>query len=134
MNTLTANLLYAVYISSIVIHIIALYVTVAYVIPLQIKEAKVKNGLKRLRVQMLASGITLIILSLVSIITLSIPLIINTNITKYATIFLVLIHSIGFLTFSLIKRAMYHSQYSDSSKADHVEIAKLEDARNEASK
>jgi hypothetical protein len=129
MNDTETIFLYVIYISSILIHVLALYITTAYVIPLQIKEAKVQNGLKKLRIQMLASGATLMALSVVSIIILTIPLIVTNIMTRYITVFLVLIHSSGFLVFALIKSAMYHSQYSEQSKSDHQAIAKLENNR-----
>lgn len=95
-------------------------------IPLQIKEAKVQNGLKALRLQMLASGLTAIFLNIISIVILGFPLIFNGDLGRFITVFLVFSHALGFLSFSLIKRSMYTSHYSDESKKHHARIEVLE--------
>lgn len=98
-------------------------------IPLQIKEAKVSNGLKILRIQMLASGLTAIFLNIISIVVLSFPLLFNGDLSRYITVTLVLSHALGFLSFALIKRSMYSAHYSEESKELHAEIEKLEDKK-----
>lgn len=120
-----------VYYLSIFLHIVALVIALAFVIPLQIKEARVKNGLKKLRKLMLMSGLTIIFLSVVSIIALSIPLVARgSEIARYISVTTVLLHSIGFLIFALIKRQIYREQYSTEQKEFHEEVAKLEDKKN----
>jgi hypothetical protein len=45
----------------IIIRFIALYLLVIYVLPIQIKEAKIPNGISRLRKMLLIIGIALVI-------------------------------------------------------------------------
>lgn len=126
-------ILTTLYLISILFHLFAFIICLAFVIPLQIKEAKVKNGLKMLRVQMLGSGLTIIFLSLMSMIALIIPIIfaeqpLYSNLTRpiemyqYISIIVVFLHATGFLILSLIKRAMYRQQYSDYQKAIHKKV------------
>lgn len=126
-------ILTTIYLLAILFHIVALIICLAFVIPLQIKEARVKNGLKMLRVQMLGSGLTIIFLSIFSIIALTIPLIFADRplysprtepfeLYQYISIGVVFFHSLGFLVLALIKRAMYHQQYSDYQKAIHKRV------------
>lgn len=126
-------ILTTLYLISILFHLFAFIICLAFVIPLQIKEAKIKNGLKMLRVQMLGSGLTIIFLSLMSMIALIIPIIfaeqpLYSNLTRpiemyqYISIIVVFLHATGFLILSLIKRAMYRQQYSDYQKAIHKKV------------
>lgn len=107
--------LYIVYFISIGIQVVALLVALAFVIPLQIKEARIIDGLTRLRKLMLASGITIITLSTVSVIVLSARFFIPVAYIRYITVFLVLAHSIGFLILALILRSIYTSKYVDTT-------------------
>lgn len=121
--------LISVYSLSIFIHILALIIHATWVIPLQIKEANVKNGLRRLRVLMLASGITFIFLSIVTIFVLTSRFFIPaSDLYRYISVSMVLLHAIGFLTFSLIKRAIYKQQYSTEQKSLHAKLDKIEHA------
>lgn len=121
--------LIGVYIASIGIHILALIVHGTWVIPLQIKEAGVKNGLKKLRVLFLASGITIMMLSIISILVLSARFFVpEGQWARYYYLALILFHSFGFLTFSIIKRIMYKQQYSDKQKELHNKLAQLENS------
>lgn len=122
--------LYIVYIGSIIIHILALIVHATYVIPLQIREARVQNGLKTLRILMLASGLTMVLISLITIFVLSMRFFVPAgDLSRYLAVSLILLHSIGFLVFALIKRKMYQQQYSIKQKELHSKMATLE--RNE---
>lgn len=130
-------ILTTLYLLAILLHVLALIICLAFVIPLQIKEAKVKNGLKMLRLQMLGSGLTIIFLSFVSIIALSIPIIFAKRplysqpvepieLYRIVSVFVVFLHALGFFILSLIKRAMYHQQYSDIYKRLHAKAEELE--------
>src|ERR671926_256450 len=63
--------LYTVYFISVAVHFLALFIHGGYVIPLQIKEAGVKNGLRTLRVSMLIAGMIMLGLNIVSIVVLT---------------------------------------------------------------
>ncbi len=120
------QVLYAVYFLAIFIHVVALVNTALYVIPLQVKEARVKNGLAKLRILMLFSGVITILLSALSIIVLSLRFFIDGEVARYTIVSLVLLHSLGFLASSLITRKMYRQQYSEKQKLFHEKIDALE--------
>ena len=122
--------LFVIYGLAVFIHFVALFVHAGYVIPLQIREANVKNGLRSLRVLMLASGLVMIALNIVSIFVLTSRFFIPAgDLYRYLSVFMVLLHAIGFLAFAIIKRKMYRTQYSDKQKELHEKIEVLEDAQ-----
>lgn len=116
MNSMT--FLYVVYLASIGIHVIALLITLVFVLPLQIKEAKVKDGLLSLRKQLLFMGINIIFLSVVTIVVLSYRLFLTLpmDIMRYLVTSLVLLHALGFLMFSINAYKIYHNQYENEGK------------------
>lgn len=131
-NSLT--FLYVVYFISVAIHAFTLFFALAFVIPLQVREARVRNGLVKLRKLMLTGGIIIISLSMISILALTSRYYLDGVIVRYVTVALILLHSLGFLSFTLIQRAIYKSQYSERQKDLHEKIAKLETVENKAEK
>lgn len=108
---------------SIIVRIISCIILAIFLIPLQIKEAEVKNGLRVLRIQLLISGLILFFTNLFSIIfffiTLDIP-------QKPLHNSIQTINSLSFLALSLIAQAIYRTQYTDEAKDYHEKIDKLE--------
>lgn len=107
--------LYVVYLLSIGIHVIALIISLVFVLPLQIKESKVKDGIATLRKQLLLMGINIIFLSVVTIIVLSYRLFVTLpqELMRYLVTSLVLLHSLGFLMFSINAYKIYNHQHEE---------------------
>jgi hypothetical protein len=124
------QILYGIYFASVVVHIISLAVHLTWVIPLQIREAGVKNGLRKLRVLMLSSGLAFIVMDVISIIVLTLRFFIPEGpLLRYLIVGLIFMHSFSFLVFSFIKRTMYRQQYSEHQKNLHAKIEKLEEGK-----
>lgn len=125
MNSL--EFLYAIYTISIGVLITAVAVNATFVIPLQIKEAQVDNGLNQLRKQMLLKGLIGIIVGVISILCLSIRFAINGDLARYITVLLIFSYSLGNLAISLIDSKIYRQNYNEENKELHKKIAKLKE-------
>lgn len=123
------NLLMFFYYGSIFIQLAAFVVCAFFVVPLQIKEARVKNGLAKLRKQLLLVGISIALLSLITAIVLSLRFFISGDIARYISIGIVFFHSIGFLIVSATGYKIYHQQYTDEYKLLHKKIDILQKNR-----
>lgn len=122
------DVLYFFYMLSIALHFLSVVIAFIFCLPLQIREARVQDGLKMLRYQLLAFGIIIIALGIVSIAVLGIRFFLEGDAARYVTIVLVMAHAIGFLGFAVIGSLMYRQQYSEESKSLHKEIAKIKNA------
>lgn len=122
MNTI----LYTIFILSIITHVAAGIITAAFVIPLQVKQAGVKNGLRLLRKQMLAKGFLALFITVISIVVLTLRYIYDGDFLPYAITGLVLLHALGVLGKSVIDYEIYHHQYSPESKRMHEKIEAIE--------
>lgn len=121
------NFLYTVFFLSILIHVLAAVITLSFVIPLQVREAKVKNGLRILRKQLLIKGVLALVIIVVAIVVLSLRYFISEPVTlRYITVTLVLVHALGILGKTWVDYQIYHQQYSPESKAMHSRIERLE--------
>lgn len=109
--------------TSILIRIISCILIGIFLIPLQIKEANVKNGLRILRFQLLAGGI---ILFLTNIFSLAFLVLAMDTPQKPLNALLQIINAIAFLVLSWIAMTIYRTQYTDEAKAYHAKIDKLE--------
>lgn len=119
--------LYAIYIFTIGLHLFAGVIVAAFVIPLQTKQAGVKNGLIKLRQQMLIKGLLAFVVITASVIVLSARFFVDdSEALRYAIVTLVLIHGLGVLGKSIIDYQIYHTQYSADSVEKHAQIAKRE--------
>jgi len=115
---------YGAYIA-ILIRILSTVIIVFQLIPLQIKEANVKNGLRILRLQLLIVGITLFVTNVVSIglIADSIMDVVPASIFNAS---LQILNSLAILIFSIVLYFIYHNQYSPEAKKVHTEVDKQE--------
>lgn len=120
-------LLYIVFVVSIIILLVAGVIYAAFVIPLQYKESKVKNGLTTLRHQMLTKGILALSVIVIAIFCLSARFIISDLPTlRYIMFIAILVFCFGLLGKAIIDYQIYHQQFSPKSKALHEKIDKLE--------
>jgi dipeptide/tripeptide permease len=115
---------YGAYVA-ILIRILSTIIIVFQLIPLQIKEANVKNGLRKLRLQLLIVGITLFITNVVSIglIADSIMDIVPASIFNAL---LQILNSLAILIFSIVLYLIYHNQYTPEAKKVHTEVDRQE--------
>lgn len=121
------NFLYIVFFISIIMLTIAGFVAAAFVIPLQVKEAGVRNGLAKLRKQLLLKGFLTFGIITVAIIVLSLRYIIHdTNILRYIITSLIFLYSFFFLVQVYVDYMIYTQQYTEESKKLHDKIDKLE--------
>lgn len=124
------NILYTIYFFAVFLHVVAGILTMAFVIPLQFQQSKVKNGLVLLRRQMLIKGLLSLIVIIVSVFALMgrwLPF--NGDTIRYAVLLFISTHAVGILGKSYIDYRIYHQQYSEHSKQMHQKIHTLEVAK-----
>jgi hypothetical protein len=124
------DVLYLIYFLAVGIHVIAGIITLAFVIPLQFQQTKVKNGLIMLRKQMLLKGVLSVIVAIVSVFALLgrwLPF--DGVLLQYAILLFISTHALGLLGKSVIDYKIYHQQYSEHSKNMHEKIHILEKAK-----
>lgn len=116
------------FILTIVLRIITAIIFLTLVIPLVLKEAMVRNGLRTLRYEML---FTTSIIFLVSTSGLFIVLFRKLGFdTQVATNTVALFNSVGFLAYFLAKRRIYTQEYSPRNKERHARLADMEEAED----
>ena len=122
MNTLLSN--YGTVIA-IIIRILSSIISLFFCIPLQIKEAKVNNGLKKLRYQLLLFGVLLLIMNTITSLVLTDNFFSNI-IQKPFNAFLQIVNSFIFLALALNGLVMYKQQYSEENKEFHRKVEELQ--------
>lgn len=129
------DFLYVVFFISIALHVLAMFNSIAFVLPLQFKESGVKNGLVTLRKQLLAKGIFAIVIDIVSIIALTSRYFINDpDISRYVIVTVIFLHAVGQFAKSVIDTKIYHSQYSPENTELHKIAAEIEARRHKKAK
>jgi hypothetical protein len=116
--------------ASIFVHIVAAITILIFIIPLQIKQAGVKNGLIRLRKQLLArESINLGIIA-ISIIVLATRFSgMNIDFIRVTLGVMIFIQALGMMFKAFIDFKIYRQQYSPANILVHEKIAVLEKAR-----
>lgn len=110
---------------AIVIRLFSCVILLFFMIPLQYKELRVKNGLRKLRIQLLSIGILLLCINIVRITSLIITFLTRSTPDPLAGL-LQIINGIFFVIVSLIGLSMYTSQYSEENIEHHQKIEDLE--------
>lgn len=120
---------------SIFIRIITAIVFLAFIIPLQIKEATVKNGLKKLRIELLATGITIFFVNTVGLILVILKFFVEPSIVQAITDILTVFNTFGFLGVAILQYNIYHHRYTPEQKELHEKFSRMEiTAENKARK
>lgn len=120
--------LYITFFLSIIVLIIAAIVAGAFVIPLQVKEAGVKNGLGKLRKQLLLKGSLNFVMILITIVILSLRYFIHdVEVLRYMTTSLVFLFSLSFLTHVIIDYFVYRQNYTPENIKLHARFEVLEE-------
>jgi len=111
---------------SIIIRIITSIILLWLVIPLQIKQAQVKNGLKTLRKALLLSGLLLFLINTVGLIIIVIRPIANSATVKLVIDIASIINSIGFFSLGILWFLIYKQQFTDKNIKLHEKVEKQE--------
>lgn len=119
-------LLHHVFYFAVMLHIVAAILTLAFIIPLQVKEVGVKNGLRKLRKQLLIKGVLSFIVILAAIFALTGRYFLPDGALRSAVIIFVLAHAIGIVGKSYLDYLIYHQQYTPKSKEMHEKIESVE--------
>lgn len=109
-----------------ILRVITAFIFLKYVIPLQIEEMHVKNGLKKLRYQLLLSGVTLFIINIVGLALTVLRYLSSVMLFSTFSNTLAIINAVGFLIVAYIQYQIYNQQYTDEHKKSHEIIGKLE--------
>lgn len=121
------SFIHIIYILVIFTHVVSALITLAFIIPLQFRQSQVKNGLVRLRKQMLAQGVLSFTIALVSFVALFLRVIpYDHQLINFAITMFVATHALGLLGKSMIDYDIYHHQYSEISKEMHEKMHILE--------
>lgn len=126
MNSLLQNI--GLYLSIVFIALSAIIIIV-FNVPLQIREAKVKNGLAKLRIQLLLFGFVLLVTNFVSLFFLA-----ELGIRVFNTMIVVnqhmqillAIYGASHFALACIGYMIYHQQYTSKQKELHARIEKIE--------
>lgn len=111
---------------SIILRGVALLLMLAFCIPLQIKEVQVKNGLRTLRLQLLAFAIILLITNIISLGFLFLAF---GTLQKLPNAVLQILNALAFYALALIGHMIYRTQYTEESKDLHHQIHTLKEKK-----
>lgn len=124
------SFLYVVFFVSVILHVFAGILTATFIMPLQAKQAGVKNGLAKLRKQMLFKGFLNLTIIIASIFALTLRFVITDVATlRYMLTTMIALHAIGTTAKAIIDFQIYHQQYSPENKEMHEKIEKMEIAK-----
>lgn len=109
---------------AIIIRVLSFIILLSQIIPLQVKEAGVKNGLRKLRLMLLVLGISLFIGNLIALwLLFTTNTALNTNVLAR---FNQILTAIMLLIPSIALYLIYHSQYTPEAKIVHKEVDRQE--------
>lgn len=107
------DFVFTIYLLAIFINILTVITSTGFVLPLQFKQAGVKNGLAWLRKRLLIKGLLAIGISVITIAVLSLRFFAtDPNIIRILIVGLIFIHALFLLGKSLIDAAIYRQQYT----------------------
>lgn len=112
---------------NIIIRIITAVIFLCFIIPLQIKEARVKNGLAVLRLELLVSGIILFFVNTFGLSVIVLRYLFGDSVVQKVTEFITIFNSIGFLFIACIKFHIYHREYTPENKQIHATMERLKE-------
>lgn len=118
---------------SFIIRLVAAIIILFFFLPLQVKEAGVKNGLKRLRYQLLAEGVIVFMVNLTSMFFLW-DLYVRDVPQKFINSSLQVINALAFFFIAAIALMIYRQSYTEDQKELHEKIGKLEEKRAQEKK
>lgn len=127
----STTFLFIAYALSITVYVVSTVIILTFVVPLQIKMAEVKNGLIKLRRQLLIREAINLLFTIITIAFLSLRFSgVNVHIVRYLLGTMVVAQSILILTKAIIDKRIYHQDYTPANIAKHARIDRLEKAEN----
>lgn len=110
---------------SIAIRILGVIMVTLFFLPLQFREAQVKNGLILLRYELLIGGILFMFINLPSLYFLFD--ILDTP-QKFTNVLLQILNAVGYLLIAILLVVIYRQQFSEEQKEFHKKVDALEKA------
>lgn len=124
MDSLT--FLYIGYFISIGLYVATILLEASLVIPLQFKEAGVKNGLKVLREQLLMKGVVSLVVALTSVMALTSRYFLDGEINRYVIVIAIVVNALGIFAKAFLDYRIYHQEYTEVNKQFHARVAEME--------
>lgn len=124
------NLLEIPALIAFIIRAISMFIIAFSWIPLQLKEARVKNGLKQLRVLLLILGINLFLTNALAMYLIFYTLFYHKFSSDPMAIISQIVNSLLFLSIAFTGYIIYHTQYSEQNKERHHKIDKMEEIKS----
>jgi len=103
------------------VRLVSIIQVLLFVFPLQLREFSVRNGLIKLRQQLLLFGVIIFLINVISTLFLINVVFFNYQQSFVDTV-IQLFNAFSFLIISTIGSLIYHSQYSKESKDYHEEL------------
>lgn len=111
---------------AVVFRLVAAIIFLAFIIPLQIKQVQVKNGLRKLRYELLTTGIVIFLINTVGLGLVAAKFFVSPEVIQRLTDILTILNTAGFLTVAIIQFNVYHHRYTPEQKKLHEEFNKME--------
>lgn len=119
---------------NVVLRVITALIFAWFIIPLQIKQVNVKNGLRLLRIELLVSGIILFLINTIGLAIIVVRPLVDPVQLRQFTDFIALFNSVGFLVIAAIKFQIYRSQYTPENILLHEHMERIEVANKKQKK
>lgn len=113
---------------SAVIRVVSSIIVVFYLLPLQLAQTKVKNGLSKLRWQLLIGGGVIFLTNLISLFFIYDIIVSNTP-QKFLNSCLQVVNAVSYLMLSVIAYMIYHQQYTEENRELHAHAAEMENRK-----
>lgn len=107
-----------------IIRVTTAMIFIFFLIPLFIKEAKVRNGLRILRYELLFTGSIIFFINTVGLVIIIFRF--KGIDTRLITDVVTYINTFGFLAYALVKYRIYTQKYSAESKKFHEKMERME--------
>lgn len=111
---------------NVILRLITAFIFIWFIIPLQIKQADVRNGLRLLRTELLVSGVILFLINTIGLGIIIVKPFTDPKQLSLFTDFIALFNSVGFLIVAAIKFQIYHSQYTPENILMHQHFERIE--------
>lgn len=118
------NLVFVIF--NVIIRVITALLFIAYLMPLLIREATVKNGLKKLRFELLFTGSLIFIVNTSGLWIIFHRYFIGTARLEEITNIITVINTFGFLLYAITMLNVYTHKYTPENKKLHEKFDRIE--------
>jgi len=108
---------------SFIIRLLATIILLWQIIPLQVKESQVRNGLRKFRVQLLIVDFTLLLTNLFAMVLIAM----TKGQVEFLPVCIQIVNAISILILVIVLYYMYHDQYTPESKEIHRRVDRLKE-------